>query len=89
MKRENICKDISDAVQSLLKLARDSSFNQISDNCSFIISEIKYSDKNFVEQSKIRKTDNDNKTPRTLAVIIKDLDKLYPNLYDTQTKTPQ
>jgi hypothetical protein len=82
MKKENLYKDISDAVQSLLKLSRDSSFNNISDNCKFIISEIKYSDKNFFKQNKIRKADNRKKTPKPLADIIVELEKLYPNLYD-------
>ncbi len=82
MKKESIYKEISDAVQSLLKLARDSSFNKISDNCKFIISEIKHSDKNFFEQNKIRKTYNDKKTPKPLAEIIVELEILYPNLYD-------
>jgi hypothetical protein len=82
MKKENINKDISDATNGLLKMARDSSFNNISDNCSFIISEIKHSDKNFFEQTKIRKADNDEKTPKSLADIVAELEKLYPNLYD-------
>ena len=82
MKQENINKDISEAVKSLLKIARDSSFNDISDNCFYIISEIKHSDKNFFEQTKIRKADNDKKTPKSFADIIADLEKLYPNLYD-------
>ena len=82
MKKESIYKDISDAVQSLLKLARDSSYNYISDNCKFIISEIKHSDKNFFEQNKIRKTVNDKKTPKPLIDIIGELETLYANLYD-------
>jgi hypothetical protein len=63
-------------------MARDSSFNNISDNCKFIISEIKHSDKNFFERNKIRKTDNDKKIPKPLADIILELEILYPNLYD-------
>ncbi|HMS67974.1 MAG TPA: hypothetical protein PKD18_07540 [Saprospiraceae bacterium] len=82
MKKENINMDIADTVKSLLKMARDSSFNRISDNCSYIISEIKHSDKNFFEQTKIRKLYNDKKTPKSFADIIADLEKLYPDLYD-------
>ncbi len=82
MKKENLYNEISDAVQSLLKMARDSSFNIISDNCKFIISEIKHSDKNFFEQNKIRKTDNHKKTPKSLTDIIIELETLYTNLYD-------
>lgn len=82
MKRENIHKDIADAVKSLLKMARDSSINKISDNCSFIISEIKHSADNGDDLNKIRKSENDKKTPKSLADIVADLDKLYPDLYD-------
>ena len=82
MKKESIYKEISDAVQSLLKLARDSSFNDISDNCKFIISEIKHSNKSFFEQNKIRKSINDKMTPKPLTNIIDELDTLYANLYD-------
>jgi len=82
MKKENLYKDLSDAVQSLLKLARESSFNDISENCTCIISEIKHSDKNFFDQYKIRKADNDKKKPKLLTDIIVDLETLFPNLYD-------
>lgn len=82
MKKENLYTEISDAVQGLLKMARDLSFNDISDNCKFIISEIKESDKNFFEQNKIRKTENDKKTPKSRADIIVELETLYSNLYD-------
>jgi hypothetical protein len=81
MKKENLYKEISAAVQSLLKMARESSFNNISDNCKFIISEIKHSDKNFFEQNKIRKIDNDKKTPKPLTDTIVELETIYANLY--------
>jgi hypothetical protein len=82
MKRENIREDISGATVKLLNLARQSSFNYISDNCSFIISEIKESEKNVFEQAKIRKADNDKKMPKSLDDITIDLEQLYPSLYD-------
>ncbi len=82
MKKENLYKEIWDAVQSLLKMARESSFNKISDNCKFIISKIKHSDKNFFEQNKIRKIDNDKKTPKPLTDTIVELEIIYANLYD-------
>jgi hypothetical protein len=63
-------------------MARDSSFNNISDNCKFIISEIKHSDKNFFEQNIIRKIDNEKKTSKPLTDIIVELETLYSNLYD-------
>lgn len=82
MKKESLHKEIANAVQSLLQLARDASFNTISDNCNYILSEIKNGDKNFFDQNKIRKTENDKKTPKPLTDIIVELESLYPNLYD-------
>lgn len=63
-------------------MARASSFNSISDNCMFIISEIKHSDRNFFEQDRTRKTDNDKKTAKSLTDTIIELETLYQNLYD-------
>ena len=82
MKKENIYKDLTDATKSLLNLARDCSYNVISDNCLYIISEIKNSDKNFRERNKIRIKENSLKTPKPLADILPTLDELYPNFYD-------
>ena len=82
MKKESIHKEINEATQSLLKMARESSFNNISDNCTFIISEIKQSCKNFFEQNKIRKRDNEKKIPKSLTDIIVELETLYENFYD-------
>lgn len=82
MKKDILYAEISDAVQRLLKLACDSSYNFISDNCYFIISEIKHIDKCLFEQNKICKTLNDKKTPKSLIDIVVELEKLYTNLYD-------
>jgi hypothetical protein len=82
MKKENICKDLANATKSLLDMARDLSFTIISDNCLYIISEIKDSEKNFDERNKIRIKENSLKTPEPLADILPDLEALYPNFYD-------
>lgn len=82
MKKENLHKEISGAVRSLVNMARESTFNKISDNCMYILSEIKNSEKNFFEQNKIRKIENNKKTPKHFADIIKDLENLYADLYD-------
>lgn len=63
-------------------MARSLSFNHISDNCLYIISEIKVSDKKFSELNKIRIQENSLKTPKPLADIILSLEVLYPNFYD-------
>ncbi len=82
MKKENTHKELSDAVQSLLQLARKLSYTKISDNCSFIISEIKQSDKSTFEQTKNRKSINDKKVPKSFIEIVREVEALYPNLYD-------
>lgn len=82
MKKKNISKDLSSSVKNLLKIARESSFNDISDNCSYILSEIKPSNKTSFEQTKARKIANDQKTPKSFAEIMTELEHLYPNLYD-------
>jgi hypothetical protein len=82
MKKENIHKELSDAVQSLLQLARKLSYTKISDNCSFIISEIKQSDKSTFEQTKIRKSINDKKVPKSFIEIVAEVEAIFPNLYD-------
>ena len=82
MKKETINLELSDAVQSLLQLARDLSYNKISDNCSFIFSEIKKSDKNAFEQTKNRKSINDKKIPKSFIEIVKEMEAMYSNLHD-------
>ena len=82
MKKENILKDLTEATRSLLDMARDLSYSDISDKCLYIISEIKDSDKNFYERNKIRIKENSSKTPKPLADILPDLEALYSNFYD-------
>jgi hypothetical protein len=82
MKKETINQELSDAVQNLLQLARKLSFSKISDKCSFIISEIKASEKNAFEQTKNRKSINAKKIPKSFTEIVSEVADLYPNLYD-------
>jgi hypothetical protein len=82
MKKETIHKELSDAVQGLLKLARKLSYTKISDNCFFIISEIKPSDKSTFEQTKIRKSIKDKKIPKSFIEIVAEVEAMYSSLYD-------
>ncbi|WP_163411202.1 hypothetical protein [Flavobacterium ajazii] len=82
MKKNAIQKELTDAVKSLLEMARDLTFNKISSNCFFITSEIERSERNSFEQNKIRINSNNKKTAKTLADVIPDIEKLYDNLYD-------
>ncbi|MBI1838290.1 MAG: hypothetical protein HYR91_13595 [Flavobacteriia bacterium] len=63
-------------------MARNLTFNKISDNCFYIISEIKNSDKKNIELNKCHIKENQSKIPKPLSKIIYDLEELYPNFYD-------
>lgn len=76
MQKENLLQDLTNATQSLLDLARDLSFNKISDNCCFFISEIK-------EDTNKKESIGDTiKSFKTLFDIIPEMEKLFPELYD-------
>lgn len=83
MTKENLHYDLEEATEKLLGIARDRSWNTISNNCLYIISEIKDSNgKNFFEQRLIRKKVNRNKKPKPLQLAISELESIYENLYD-------
>ncbi|GAB2815688.1 hypothetical protein [Ferruginibacter profundus] len=74
--------DIEEAIPVLLELAREVTWNKISDNCKFIVSEIKNSGDNFHVQRRMRKKENDLKIPLTLQQQMPTLQQLYENFYD-------
>jgi hypothetical protein len=82
MTPDTLEKALNDAVVTLLSLARELTWNKISNNCKFILSEIENSEHNFFEQRKLRKIENDNKTPAALQDLVPLLLKQYENLYD-------
>lgn len=83
MTKENLRNDIANATEKLLDMARDHSWNTISNNCLYIISEIKYSnEKNLFEQRKTRKKVNRNKKPQPLQLVASELESIYEKLYD-------
>jgi len=63
-------------------MARGLSWNKISNNCKFILSEIKASEENFYMQRVLRKKANDKKAPVTFSEIMLTVQNLYDNLYD-------
>jgi hypothetical protein len=69
-------------IPKLLDMARSLTWNDISENCKFILTEIKDSDKTFHEQGKINKKENDKKKPMTLAELTPTLQGLYTSIYD-------
>lgn len=83
MSKENLEKDLKDATSKLLELARESAWNTISDECLYIISETRddIAD-DFFTLKKIRKQENEKKTPVPLRQIITELENFYDDLYD-------
>lgn len=82
MNKENIYNDIQKATESLIGMAKDLCFNNISNNYFYIISEIRNNESNAFARNKIRIKENSLKTPKPLAEILSELEELYPNFYD-------
>ena len=83
MTKENLHSDLKDATLKLLEMARDHSWNTVSDNCLYIISEINdLVGKNIFEQKKIRKKVNQRKKPIPIEIVVSELELIYGNLYD-------
>ena len=82
MTSSTLQNEIEEAVPKLLEVARELTWNKISDNCKFILTEIKNSEDNFQVQRKLRKKENDVKAPVTLQEQMPALQHLYNNFYD-------
>lgn len=82
MTKQTLHKEIQEAVLQLLYIARELSWNKISNNCKFILTEIKDSQANFHVQRVLRKRENDRKVPKTLEELLPDLQQLYDDLYE-------
>lgn len=80
--RDEFQQKFEGATFDLLELAKASTFNRISENCAFILSEIEESSMSFPEQRNIRKTKNDKKTPKLLNEILPVLLNMYTAIYD-------
>ena len=76
--KNNLELNLKEATSTLLEMARNSCWNKISDNTSYIISEIK----NDVPNRTERKKANDKKKPKSLGKITTELKAFYENLYD-------
>ncbi len=63
-------------------MALDASFNAISHNCTFILSEIKNTGLSTRKQNKIRKAENKTKIPKPLTEVVSELERMYEDLYD-------
>jgi hypothetical protein len=82
MTKDTLQKEIEEGIPKLVDIARELSWNKISDNCKFILSEIKDGEENFHVQRVSRKKENDKKVPVTLPEMMLALQNLYDNLYD-------
>ncbi|WP_462250339.1 hypothetical protein [Ferruginibacter sp.] len=74
--------ELETAVPQLLDLARGLTCNNISNNCKFIFSEIKNSDKKNFEIQRLVLKENEKKTPVLLEELMPTLQKNYNNFYD-------
>lgn len=75
-------EELEAAVPQLLDLARGLTWNNIANNCKFIFSEIKNSDKKHFEQRRLMLKENEKKTPISLEELMPTLQKNYSNFYD-------
>lgn len=78
----NLENEIRGASQTLLKMAKDSTWNKFSDNLKFIVKEIRESSDDFNKQPLDRKIENDKKTPTNLNEIMPFFHSVYEDLYD-------
>lgn len=73
---------LAEATVSLLSIASDLAWNTISDNCLYIISNLKEQDEEFGVRRKLEKARSEKLAPQYLADIMPQMLKLYPDLYD-------
>ena len=79
---DTLDKDLKSLTGNLLEMARYWTWNNISNDCKYILTEIINSDKNLFEQRKLRKRLNDLKIPKDLDLIVPDLKAIFENIYD-------
>jgi hypothetical protein len=82
MNLTTIQQEIEEAIPKLLGMARELAWNKISDNCKFILTEIKDSSNNFHTMRSLIKNENDRKYPAKLQELIPALQQLYSNIHD-------
>lgn len=74
---------VKETSKTLLDLASKSCWNSISDNCFYILTNIRVdNEKNHQEQVSERIRKNKKKTPKQVDWVSKKLHEIYSNLYD-------
>lgn len=82
MIENTLYNQIEEAVPGLLRMAKEMTWNKLSRNCKFILTEIIESQENFHLQRQMRKQGNDKKISVTLPELMPTLHSLYNDLYD-------
>jgi hypothetical protein len=82
MSKNDLEKELTSATDSLLKMARELCWNNINDNCLYIISEIYHSGLPLVQRIRQKKKENKKKKAASLATLMPILLQLYPDFYD-------
>lgn len=83
MTRDKLHEELKIGTKKLIEMALDLTWNTISGNCNYILSRINDSDgHNTSELRRIRKSDNEKRTPKALNEIVLELECIYSDLYD-------
>lgn len=80
--KNNLELNLKEATSTLLEMARNSCWNYISQNTSYIISEIKNDSRNFKIQRIEKNKVNRKKKPVSLQKVTSELKSIYEDLYD-------
>jgi hypothetical protein len=82
VRKNNLEQNLRETTSILLGIADNSCWNKISDNTSYIITEIVNDERNFFDKLIERKKVNDKKKSKSLEQITAELQDLFRNLYD-------
>ena len=83
MTKENLHHDLKEATEKLLEIARKYSWNTVSENCLYIMSEIQDPpEKDLFEQRRIKNEVNQKKELKPLQDAVSALEGIWGNLYD-------
>ncbi|MCB9046651.1 MAG: hypothetical protein H6550_11020 [Chitinophagales bacterium] len=82
MTENTLEREMIGAVAKLLNMAREHTWNRISDNTRFILSEIHDSEQNLFEATRLKQKENNKKDTASLKEILPQLLEMFDNLYD-------
>ena len=80
--KNNLEQNLKEATSTLLEMAKNSCWNKISNNTSYIISEKVNIEQNSFQKRIERKKANNKKKTKSLEQITAKLKDIYENLYD-------